>query len=41
MLNMYANMNKGRIPLGFSGGTGGQAYGNCNFISRNALARHA
>jgi prepilin-type N-terminal cleavage/methylation domain-containing protein len=41
MLHMYANMNKGKVPLGFSGGTAGQAYGNCNFLSRNASGANA
>jgi hypothetical protein len=33
---MYANLNRGKVPLGFSGPLGGNAYGNCNFLSRNA-----
>ncbi|MEA2708859.1 MAG: hypothetical protein QOF78_1460 [Phycisphaerales bacterium] len=35
MLQMYANLSKGKVPLGFGAtNTGGQGYGNCNFLSR-------
>ena len=35
MLHMYANLAKGKVPLGFGvSNSGGQAYGNCNFLSR-------
>ena len=34
MMQMYANLAKGRVPLGFNGPVGGAAYGNCNFLSR-------
>jgi len=37
MLNMYANMYRGKIPLGFNNAsTGACAYGNCNFLSKKA-----
>jgi prepilin-type N-terminal cleavage/methylation domain-containing protein len=42
MLQMYANMNRGKVPLGFSGTiTGSQAIGNANFLSRNASGANA
>jgi prepilin-type N-terminal cleavage/methylation domain-containing protein len=35
MLHMYANANRGKVPLGFNGPIGGNnAYGNVNFLSR-------
>ena len=37
MLHMYANLNRGKVPLGFNGPVGGSnAYGNVNFLSRAA-----
>jgi prepilin-type N-terminal cleavage/methylation domain-containing protein len=38
MLVMYANMNNGKVPLGFNGGTGALAYGNCNFLSKKTTS---
>src|SRR5438067_1113947 len=36
MLIMYANENKGKVPLGFNGASASLAYGNCNFLSKKA-----
>src|SRR3954454_19933994 len=42
MLNMYANQNRGKVPLGFSGTPGGSnSYGNNHWLSRSASGVNA
>src|SRR5688572_17974656 len=36
MVNMYANVNREQIPIGFSGGTSTKIFQNNYFLSRNS-----